>query len=90
MTTYLSLEELTLEADDILAHLEIQNTLKMNTQLTWLSKHCVEPERMALWLRMTYFIRSDLPAWSELRDAATSVCQSDEEIEDILFGLLDI
>lgn len=89
MSKYLSLEELTLEADDILAHLEMQNTSKLNIQLVWLAKHCIEPERMALWLRMTYFIRSDLRAWTELRDAAVSVCQSDEEIDDILFGLLD-
>lgn len=88
MSKHLSLDELTLEADDILSHLEIQNTAKLNAQLMWLSKHCVEPERMALWLRMTYFVREDLPAWTELRDAAVSVCQSGEEIDDILFGLL--
>lgn len=48
MSKHLSLDELTLEADDILSHLEIQNTAKLNAQLMWLSKHCVEPERMAL------------------------------------------
>lgn len=89
MNTHLSIEELTIEADDILAHLEVRNTSKINAQLAWLSKHCVEPERMALWLRMTYFIRADLQAWQELRDTAIGVCRSNEEVDDILFGLLD-